>query len=182
MPSPSRSHWMAAPAMNTLPSRAYVVRSPMRQAIVVTSPFDEATGAAPGLSSMKHPVPYVFFAAPGVRHACPNSAACWSPATPAIGTPRGSQPRSVVSPSSPAGGLAAGGARGVDSHAGYRSAAREPAEIDCFAQHSGRRAHRRQHPARHLQDLEHLVIPVAGTQIETERPRRVGRVGRGSAD
>jgi len=48
---------MAAPAMNTLPSRAYVVIPPIRQAIVVTSPCDEATGSAPVFSSMKHPVP-----------------------------------------------------------------------------------------------------------------------------
>ena len=100
-PSPSRNHWIAAPAMNTLPSRAYVVRPPIRQAIVVTSPRDDATGASPVLSSMKHPVPYVFLAAPTSWHACPNNAACWSPAIPAIGTPRGSQPRSAVSPTTP---------------------------------------------------------------------------------
>ena len=31
-------------------------------------------------------MPYVFFASPGDKHACPKSAACWSPAMPAIGT------------------------------------------------------------------------------------------------
>ena len=56
-PRPSRSHWIAAPATNTLPSRAYVVRPPIRHAIVVRSPRDEATGALPVLSSRKHPVP-----------------------------------------------------------------------------------------------------------------------------
>src|SRR5207247_2041751 len=33
--------------MNTLPSRAYVVRPPIRHAIVVRSPRDEATGVVP---------------------------------------------------------------------------------------------------------------------------------------
>ena len=73
----------------------------MRQAIVVSSPCDETTGRSPVLSSAKQPVPYVFFAVPGSKHAWPNSAACWSPAMPAIGTPRGSQPRSAVSPHGP---------------------------------------------------------------------------------
>ena len=27
----------------------------------------------------------MFFAIPGSKHACPNNAACWSPASPAIG-------------------------------------------------------------------------------------------------
>ncbi len=43
--------------MNTLPSRAYVVAPPIRQAIVVRRPCDEATGSGPVFSSMKHPVP-----------------------------------------------------------------------------------------------------------------------------
>ncbi len=30
----------------------------------------------PVFSSMKQPVPYVFFPSPGEWHACPNSAAC----------------------------------------------------------------------------------------------------------
>ena len=30
-------------------------------------------------------VPKVFFAMPGLKHACPNSAACWSPASPRMG-------------------------------------------------------------------------------------------------
>ena len=46
-------------------------------------------------------MPYVFLASPGLKHACPKSAACWSPAMPAIGTPRGSQPRSAVSAHGP---------------------------------------------------------------------------------
>ena len=64
-PSPSRSHWMAAPAMNTLPSSAYVIVPPSRHAIVVSNPWREATGASPVLSSRKQPVPYVFLASPG---------------------------------------------------------------------------------------------------------------------
>ena len=34
---------------------------------------------------MKQPVPYVFLASPARKQPCPNSAACWSPAMPAIG-------------------------------------------------------------------------------------------------
>ena len=36
--------------------------------------------------STNDPVPYVFFVMPGSTHACPNSAACWSPAMPLTGT------------------------------------------------------------------------------------------------
>ena len=37
---------------------------------------------------MKQPVPYVFFALPASKQPCPKSAACWSPAMPAIGIAR----------------------------------------------------------------------------------------------
>ena len=37
--------------------RAYVVAPPIRHAIVVRSPCDEATGSGPVFRSMKHPVP-----------------------------------------------------------------------------------------------------------------------------
>src|SRR3954464_7424299 len=60
--------------------------APRFQAIVVTRLFFDTTAWVPVLSNRKQPVPYVFFARPGERHACPNSAACWSPAMPAIGT------------------------------------------------------------------------------------------------
>jgi len=57
IPSPSRSHCTSAPAMKIDPSRAYSVRLPMRQAIVVRSRFFETTGFSPVFISMKHPVP-----------------------------------------------------------------------------------------------------------------------------
>jgi hypothetical protein len=57
MPSPSRSHCTAAPAMNTLPSRAYSIVSPIFQATVVSSRLCESTGLAPVCISMKQPVP-----------------------------------------------------------------------------------------------------------------------------
>ena len=80
MPSPSRSHCTAAPATNTLPSSAYVTcgraGSPSAQAIVVSSPFAELRASVPVFSSMKQPVPYVFFTVPGAKHACPKVAAC----------------------------------------------------------------------------------------------------------
>ena len=40
----------------------------------------------PRFTSTNEPVPYVFLLVPGVKHACPNSAACWSPAMPLTGT------------------------------------------------------------------------------------------------
>ena len=55
---------------------AYSVVSPRFHATVVTRLFRDATALVPVLSSMKQPVPYVFFANPGERHACPNNAAC----------------------------------------------------------------------------------------------------------
>ncbi len=94
--------------MNTLPSRAYTVSAPIRQATVASSPPLEAIAVAPVFMSRKQPVPYVFLAIPGSKQAWPKSAACWSPATPAIGTPDGSQPRSAVSPKSPADGRTVG--------------------------------------------------------------------------
>src|SRR5258708_17665523 len=48
-------------------------------------PLFDATRFASVCMSTKEPVPYVFFAMPAVVQACPNRAACWSPAMPAIG-------------------------------------------------------------------------------------------------
>ena len=56
--SPSRSHCIAAPAMNMLPSRAYVICFPfIPHAMVVSSPFCDCIGLFPVFMSMKHPVP-----------------------------------------------------------------------------------------------------------------------------
>ena len=57
---------------------------------------------------MNAPVPYVHFASPGVKHAWPNSAACWSPAMPAIGMPSGKPPMPFVVPHTPDEGTTAG--------------------------------------------------------------------------
>ena len=75
-PSPSRSHCTAAPAMNALPSSAYVVWPPICHATVVTSPCLLFVGVLPMFMSAKAPVPYVHFTSPSAKHACPNSAAC----------------------------------------------------------------------------------------------------------
>ena len=76
-PRLSRNHCTPAPAMATEPSSAYAgaASAPNRHATVVNNPCEDGTGAAPVLSSMKHPVPYVFFASPGAQR-CPNVAAC----------------------------------------------------------------------------------------------------------
>ena len=52
--------------------------------------------------SAKAPVPYVHFASPSAKHACPKSAACWSPAIPAMGRPSGRKPRRAVRPTTSA--------------------------------------------------------------------------------
>src|SRR6185503_12285735 len=55
-------------------------------------------GPSPRAASTNVPVPYVALASPGAKHPCPKRAACWSPATPAIGT---RAPRSTASPITP---------------------------------------------------------------------------------
>src|SRR5256885_3921782 len=95
IPRPSRSHCTTAPAMKMLPSSAYSLRWPMRHATVVSRLCLDVIGFVPVFISMKQPVPYVFFTMPGWVHAWPNSAACWSPAMPAMGI---EPPSSVVSP------------------------------------------------------------------------------------
>ncbi len=57
IPSPSRSHWTAAPVTNTAASSAYVTRSSMPQAIVVSRPSAGSGTSSPALRSTKLPVP-----------------------------------------------------------------------------------------------------------------------------
>ena len=87
----SRSHWMRAPATNTLPSSAYCTcgASGGVAAMVVTRLFCDTGACSPVFMSRKQPVPYVFFAWPGSKQHWPNSADCWSPATPRMGMPAG---------------------------------------------------------------------------------------------
>src|SRR3954447_556270 len=84
MPRPSRSHWIAAPVTKIAPSYAYVAGPPSAscQPTVVSSPSTGGGHDSPTFISTNEPVPYVFFVMPGSTHAWPNSAACWSPATP----------------------------------------------------------------------------------------------------
>lgn len=100
MPSPSRSHCTAAPATNTLPSIAKSASARGEAARVDTSRFRDTAGRPPVCRSAKHPVPYVFFAWPARKHAWPASAACWSPAIPAISTGAPNRAASV-SPTTP---------------------------------------------------------------------------------
>ena len=55
--------------MNTLPSRAYTVSAPIRQATVASSPPLGAIAVRPVFMSRKQPVPYVFLAIPGSKQA-----------------------------------------------------------------------------------------------------------------
>ncbi|MNN79243.1 hypothetical protein D3C81_1958690 [compost metagenome] len=66
--------------------------------MVVNRPRADSTACCPVDFSTKQPVPYVFFAMPGVKQAWPNKAACWSPAAPAIGTSRPKKWYSAVTP------------------------------------------------------------------------------------
>ena len=83
---PSRNHWTAAPAMNTLPSSAYTGSPRAPQASVVSSPCFDMGRSVPVFKSRNAPVPYVFFACPGSTQPWPKRAACWSPAMPATGS------------------------------------------------------------------------------------------------
>ena len=77
------------PEKHCIPSRAYCVSAlgPSLYAMVVSRPWLEGTGGlGPVLRRMKAPVPYVFFASPGLQR-WPNIADCWSPRQPAMGTP-----------------------------------------------------------------------------------------------
>ena len=56
-PNSSRSHCTAAPAVNTLPSRAYCTWPGSVAATVVISPFWLITGSLPVFISRKQPVP-----------------------------------------------------------------------------------------------------------------------------
>ena len=68
-------------------------------------------------------MPNVHFAAPAVKHACPNSAACWSPAMPVIGTPSGSPGTPRVLPKIPADGSTRGSTAGGTRKRAHRSSA-----------------------------------------------------------
>ena len=57
MPSPSRSHCTTAPATKMEPSSAYSTRSPICQAMVVTSLLVDWMGSLPVFIRMKQPVP-----------------------------------------------------------------------------------------------------------------------------
>src|SRR2546423_10485559 len=78
-----------------LPASAFSVLLAYRHETVVRSLFLEGIGFVPVFMSMKQPVPYGIFTIPGSVHACPNSAACWSPAMPAMGI---EPPNNRVSP------------------------------------------------------------------------------------
>ena len=70
------------------------------QATVVRIPFPGSGRICPVFRRRKAPVPYVFFPCPALKQPWPNSAACWSPATPRIeiGAPKCSRPAVPKSP------------------------------------------------------------------------------------
>src|SRR4051794_11404534 len=98
---PSRNHWTAAPVTKIAPSIAYAVSLPIVHATVVSNPSTGSGPTSPMLTNPNEPVPYVFFVMPGAKHACPNSAACWSPAMPEIGSARPAAQSGTVTPKRP---------------------------------------------------------------------------------
>ncbi len=101
MPSPSRSHWIAAPVTKIEPSSAYVAVESSVQATVVSRPSTGGGCDPPRFTSTNEPVPYVFLLIPGVKQAWPKSAACWSPAMPLTGTRRPAAQSGAVTPKRP---------------------------------------------------------------------------------
>src|SRR5699024_11819721 len=59
--NPSRNHWIADPAIHTLPSKAYSTFPSIPQAKVVNWPFLGWTPSSPVFISLKQGRPYVFF-------------------------------------------------------------------------------------------------------------------------
>src|SRR5690348_1474013 len=102
IPKPSRNHCTAAPVTKIAPSIAYVTApGASDHATVVRSPSTGAGSTEPTFVSTNEPVPYVFFVMPGSTHACPNSAACWSPAMPLTGTRNPAAELGAVTPNRP---------------------------------------------------------------------------------
>ena len=62
--------------MNALPSSAYETSFPICHATVPRSPFFDVTFRGPAFIRRNAPVPYVHFASPSAKHACPKSALC----------------------------------------------------------------------------------------------------------
>src|SRR5439155_16987188 len=84
--NPSRSHCTAAPVTKMAPSIAYATEpGASDHATVVSRPSTGSGRVEPRFVNTNEPVPYVFFVMPGATQACPNSAACWSPAMPDTG-------------------------------------------------------------------------------------------------
>ncbi len=130
IPSPSRSHCTAAPVTKIAASSAYVVLRPICHATVASSPSEAGGTDVPAFDSTNDPVPYVFLPRPGSRQRCPNSAACWSPATPDTGTSWPWKTSARVRPSSPQLGRTSGSARsGMPPNSSSSSPSQHPREM-----------------------------------------------------
>ena len=81
----SRSHWITAPPINTLPSRAYWVFPQYGCRLWLAGRFCFRK-PVPCIHQQKAACPVSVFASHASKQVWPNSAACWSPAMPAIGT------------------------------------------------------------------------------------------------
>jgi hypothetical protein len=71
----------------------------------------------------------VFFVMPGSKQACPNSAACWSPAMPLTGTPAPTAVPSAVTPKRPLDGRTSGRHDAGTSNRSSSSGAHERARM-----------------------------------------------------
>ncbi len=102
---------------------------PIPHATVLNSPGAGAGTVKPAFSSTNDPVPYVFLPIPGSVHAWPNSAACWSPATPATGTAWPCKASGRVTPSTPALARTSGSARAGTPKSSNSSGSQRPAAM-----------------------------------------------------
>ena len=102
----SRNHWITWPAIKILAPIEYFTFPSLPHA-TVRSPFSVSGATSPVYISGTALVPYVFFAAPSSKQACPNNAALWSPAIPVIGISAPNHSGSVY-PKIPTDGLISG--------------------------------------------------------------------------
>src|SRR5277367_3603697 len=98
-------------------------------ATVDSRPAADLTTCDPVLTSTNDPVPYVHLAAPCSKHACPNSAACWSPAIPAMGTDRPRKAVGSVCPTTPVDATTSGSACGGTPNSEHISVDHCPASM-----------------------------------------------------
>src|SRR5215475_7194828 len=90
----------------------------------------------PVFARTNDPVPYVHFESPGAKHAWPNRAACWSPATPAMGSVNPPNASGSVWPMTPVDAVTSGRACGGTPNSSQSSADHCPAVMSRSEEHT----------------------------------------------